>query len=167
MHCNQCTWVCSIQAWCGNINVFAHLYVQREEEMLSPFFNTQFPALVIFLRVNICNSPPSSWMQTSLFGKQSDLNIARTDLYKRYTRYVYQSPSRDKNNYKKHNNEYANKVWSLTQSLHILWCLSPVHALVSLIPRCGGGGGERAPGTHCLHMREIIVRFRGHGIYGT
>ena len=25
--------------------------------------------------------------------------------------------------------------------------------LSSLVPMCGGGGEESAPGTHCLHMR--------------
>ena len=30
----------------------------------------------------------------------------------------------------------------------------------SLIPR-HGGEGERAPGTHCLHMRLIATEFRG------
>ena len=28
--------------------------------------------------------------------------------------------------------------------------------VISLVPRRGGGGGERAPGTHCLRMRVII-----------
>ena len=31
----------------------------------------------------------------------------------------------------------------------------------SLVPRRGGGGGERAPGTHCLRMRLIATEFRG------
>ena len=31
----------------------------------------------------------------------------------------------------------------------------------SLIPRQAGGGGERALGTHCLHMRLIATKFRG------
>ena len=31
---------------------------------------------------------------------------------------------------------------------------------VSLVPR-RGGGGERAPGTHCLRMRLIATEFRG------
>ena len=30
----------------------------------------------------------------------------------------------------------------------------------SLVPRRGGGGGERAPGTHCLRMRLIATEFR-------
>ena len=29
----------------------------------------------------------------------------------------------------------------------------------SLVPRCGGGGGERAPGTHCLRMCFIATEF--------
>ena len=32
---------------------------------------------------------------------------------------------------------------------------------ISLVPRCGGGGGERAPGTHCLHMHLITTEFCG------
>ena len=31
---------------------------------------------------------------------------------------------------------------------------------LSLVPR-RGGGGERAPGTHCLRMRLIATEFRG------
>ena len=31
----------------------------------------------------------------------------------------------------------------------------------SLVPRRGGGGGERAPGTHCLRMRLIATEFHG------
>ena len=31
----------------------------------------------------------------------------------------------------------------------------------SLVPRRGGGGGERAPGTHCLRMCLIVMGFRG------
>ena len=27
---------------------------------------------------------------------------------------------------------------------------------ISLVPKCGGGGGERVPGTHCLCMCVII-----------
>ena len=34
-------------------------------------------------------------------------------------------------------------------------------ACVSLVPRHGGGGGERAPGTHCFHMPLIATEFRG------
>ena len=39
-------------------------------------------------------------------------------------------------------------------------------ACISLIPR-RGGGGERAPGTHCLRMRVIIGKTRGRirGVY--
>ena len=29
---------------------------------------------------------------------------------------------------------------------------------LSLVPRRGGGGGERVPGTHCLCMRVIIAK---------
>ena len=31
----------------------------------------------------------------------------------------------------------------------------------SLVPRRGGGGGERMPGTHCLRMRLIATEFHG------
>ena len=31
----------------------------------------------------------------------------------------------------------------------------------SLVPRSGEGGGERAPGTHCLWMHLIATEFRG------
>ena len=29
--------------------------------------------------------------------------------------------------------------------------------VISLVSRCGGGGGERVPGTHCLRMRLVAV----------
>ena len=34
----------------------------------------------------------------------------------------------------------------------------------SLVPR-RGGGGERAPGTHCLRMRLIATEFRGDRVH--
>ena len=34
--------------------------------------------------------------------------------------------------------------------------IGPEFQLHNLIPRCGGGGGEGTPGTHCLRMRLII-----------
>ena len=33
-----------------------------------------------------------------------------------------------------------------------------LYSIDTLVTRCGGGGGERAPGTHCLHMRIIILK---------
>ena len=33
--------------------------------------------------------------------------------------------------------------------------------VIGLIPRCRGGGGEIAPGIHCLHMRLITMEFCG------
>ena len=33
-----------------------------------------------------------------------------------------------------------------------------VPCICSPVPRCGGGGGERAPGTHCLRMCLIIAK---------
>ena len=39
-----------------------------------------------------------------------------------------------------------------------------VRWFISLVLRCGGGGGERAPGTHCLRMRLIATEFRGDSV---
>ena len=33
---------------------------------------------------------------------------------------------------------------------------------ISLVPRYGGRGGEKVPGTHCLRMHLIITEFRGN-----
>ena len=43
-----------------------------------------------------------------------------------------------------------------------LWksCEASARLLNSLVPR-RGGGGERAPGTHCSRMRLIATEFRG------
>ena len=35
----------------------------------------------------------------------------------------------------------------------------------SLTSRCGGGGGERVPGTHCLRMHVITMEFRGDCVH--
>ena len=35
----------------------------------------------------------------------------------------------------------------------------------SLIPRRGGGEGERAPGTHCLRMHLIATEFHGDRVH--
>ena len=43
----------------------------------------------------------------------------------------------------------------------VLWVWAKQHGwCISLVPRCRGGGGERVPGTHCLHMRLIATEFR-------
>ena len=36
---------------------------------------------------------------------------------------------------------------------------------LSLVSRRGGGRGERAPGTHDLHMRLIITEFHGDHVH--
>ena len=46
-------------------------------------------------------------------------------------------------------------------SIHDHEYLKSSNLAISLVPRCGGGGGERAPGTHCLRMRLIATEFRG------
>ena len=46
-------------------------------------------------------------------------------------------------------------------NLHWLRLEGGEHGSPSLILRHGGGGGQRAPGTHCLRMRRIATEFCG------